>query len=715
MELQVVTGQRYIGTDGARSTGPIPGLLASTAPSQVARGRQKDLLFIHLTLSGRSEENSVLTLDVVDSIHSLFYQTTGSVTAALRKAISQSNQQLLHYNLSGTGIPREGALTCAVLRGEELYVVQAGESFALLGHNFGIERLPPTTPQKTTPLGRTAGLDLRYTHNWLQTGDMLLLADPRLAHLPTKAFEPALIDVDVEDGLQELIEIAGNDTARVLLVEFTDEAPGHVLDAGRTQPTSVSRQLPPPTATPLREGQSGSVPIAVAGAASTAPGIDVEVVETQARKATSKAALGLSGVTAWLADLLSSLHSPDSESTDSGSWAIPALLAVLIPIIVAVVVGVVYIQRGNSLRLGEIQAEMRQKSLVAQQSTDPQQRQALFEEVITLGSEAAALRPDDSEVTLLQQAAISALDDMAGIARLQGRLLHSYGPEASLASISLEGDANEALYVLDIAGNNAYRHAIDATASPDALPEPEIILFGEQVIGSHITGQMLDTMWRPKGNNTDRDGLAVLDGRGALISYYPNLKDVRAVPLGLSSDWIEPKAITFFSERLYVLDPGSSVIWRYFPEGEGFNVSEGQRFVELPEDADLANVVDFTIVSRDGSVVLLYADGRLRQYAGDTLLWSENDLAAAGLESPMIAPSAVKIVGSGLNSSIFVADPGSDRILQFSIGGTFLAQYKANDELGLELFGRTTDFAVIENPLRLFVVAGDDLYVTGKE
>ena len=714
MELQAVTGQRYIGDDGTRGAGPIHGLLALSAPSQAARGRQKDTLFVHLTLNGRPEDIAVLTQDVVDSISSLFYKTPGSVTAALKKAISQSNQQLLHYNVSGAGTPREGALTCAVLRGEELYVVQAGESFALLGHNFGIERLPPAPPQRITPLGQTAGLDLRYTHNWLQSGDMLLLADPRLAHLPTAAFEPALIDVDVEDGLQELDEIVGAVAARVLLVEFTDEAPGYLLDAEQAQPASVSLQLPPPTVSPVREGQLSPEVATLAGAASVRPGIDVEVVETKARKATSRAALSLSGLTAWLADLLASLHSPDAESRESGNWAVPAFLAIVIPIIVAIVVGGVYIQRGNVLRLGEIQAEMRQKMIQAQQAGEPAEAQALFEDVIALAGEANEIRPDNAEVSLLREAATGSLDDLAGIARLKGRLLHSYGPESSLTSISLEGESNEALYVLEAGGNRVYRHAIDTTIESDTLPEPEVILFGEQVIGSHVTGQLVDTTWRPQGNNVERDGLAILDGRGAMISYYPNLKDVRAVPLGLASDWKLPSEMTFFSERLYVLDPGAGVIWRYFPEGEGFNTSEGQRFIEMPADADLTNVVDFAIISRDGSIILLYSDGRLRHYAGDVLLWNENDLAESGLESPLIAPVSVKIVGSGLNSSIFIADPGSDRILQFSVGGTFLAQYKANDELGQELFGRATDFAIIENPLRIFVVAGDDLYLSSK-
>ena len=718
MELQAVTGQKYIGAadarDAASESGPIPGLLAASAPSQAARGRQKDLLLIHLTLTGQADENSVLTHDVVDAISKQFFQTPGSVTAALRKAITQSNQQLLHFNVSGTAAPREGALTCAVLRGEELYLVQVGESFALLGHNFGIERFPSAPPHKITPLGRSAGLDLRYTHNWLQPGDMLLLADPRLAHLPTAAFGPALTDVDMDDGMRELVEIVGNDQARVLLVEFTDESPGNSPELGSATTASVSRQLPPPTAIPLRAGQEAAqAPVSVGLPA--APAIDVEVVETQARKATSRAVLGLSGLTAWFADLLSSIHSPDEGERESGGWALPALLAVIIPVIVAIVVGAVYIQRGNAQRIGELQDEMRQKSIQAQSAADPVEAKQLYQEVIALADQTGELQPLSSEMILLRQAAVSALDDMAGIARLQGRLLYGFEPETSLASISLEGDVNEALYVLDSQGNRAYRLEIGPDFQIDAAVEPELVLFGEQVIGSHVTGRMIDTMWRPSGNSSQRDGLAVLDARGAVLTYFPDFQDVRAVPLGLSSDWQSPTNITFFSERLYILDPGAGVIWRYFPEGEGFNVSEGQRFIELPEDADLANVVDFAIVSRDGSIILLYNDGRLRQYVGEALMWGENDLAASGLESPMIAPVAVKIVGSGLNSSVFVADPGSGRILQFSSGGTFLAQYKADDENGQELFSRATDFAVVENPLRVLVTANSSLYEATKE
>jgi hypothetical protein len=205
------------------------------------------------------------------------------------------------------------------------------------------------------------------------------------------------------------------------------------------------------------------------------------------------------------------------------------------------------------------------------------------------------------------------------------------------------------------------------------------------------------------------DGLAVLDTRGALLNYRPSFSDLRAVPLGLASEWLEPRAIAQFNERLYVLDSGAAQLWRYFPESDGFYVDEAQRALSLP---DLDQAVDVAIYSEDGSVIVLYADGRVRRYGQDSLLWDETTLYTNGLDTPLVAPTRLKIIGRGLNSSIFVADPGSGRIVQFSLGGTFLAQWKAVDtENGEELFARIGDFDVADSPLRIFVASGDALYV----
>jgi hypothetical protein len=159
----------------------------------------------------------------------------------------------------------------------------------------------------------------------------------------------------------------------------------------------------------------------------------------------------------------------------------------------------------------------------------------------------------------------------------------------------------------------------------------------------------------------------------------------------------------------------SEDIWRYFPDGDNFTLNDTQRAVVFSEDADLDQVVDLAINSVDGSLVLLYQDGRIRHFADGRLLWNESEPLNSGMETPFIAPTAIKIAGRGRISSIFISDPGSGRIVQLSFGGTFLAQYKALDETGRELFSRATDIATLDTPLRIFVAAGNKLYLATQD
>jgi hypothetical protein len=719
MELQAVTGQLYLINGALQDPSSVPGLLAQTVPAKAARGRQADFLFAHLTLSGQPEETATLAQDLLDSISNIFYQTPGSVTAALRKAIIETNKQLLGYNLRGSRKTHEGALTCAVLRGQELYMAQTGEAFALIGHNFGIERLPANPPNRITPMGRTAGLDIRYFHNWLQPGDMLMLADPRLAHLSAQALQPALIDTDINGSLDELKTAIGQNSGRVLVVEFTDEAPDYLPEVTRPSiPISSGQTMPPPITQPMREGTaiSTAAPVYRVPTLSGGVPVDVETAEITARKATSQAAFGLSRATNWLANLLEKLRPPHPGADEHAGWALPAFLAIAIPILVTVIVTSVFLQRGRVVRFAEIKQEMGQSLALGRDAgLDADTAAAHYSNVLVLAAEAETLRPNDAEVERLRTEALSEMDLIEGIARLDAQLLYEFDPETVLTSIALGDELNGDIYLLDSINGNAYRVETDDTFVTLTSPTAQQILFNEQAVGSHIVGQVVDLMWRPRGQAVTRDGVSVLDSRGALITFFPNFADNRAVPLGLASDWVQPVQITSFNERLYILDIGSETIWRYFADGDSFTLSDDQRSLTFVEDADLDQVVDLAINSVDGSVILLYRDGRLRHYLNGRLNWSETNLANNGLEMPLIAPTSLKIDALGFTSSIFVADPGSGRLVQFSPGGTFLAQYKAIDETGRELFTQAADFIVLGTPLRVFVAAGNKLYVVTQQ
>lgn len=726
MELQAVTGQLYVVDGQAQTAVSVPGLLATTAPKKANRSRARDFLFVHLTLTGKVEETAVLSLDLLATINELYFQSSGSVTAGLRRALITANEKLLRHNLSHSGPSREGAITCTVLRHNELYMLQAGEALALLGHQFGVERLPTHLPERLTPLGRSAGLDIRYFHQQIDMGDMLLLADPRIAHLPSDQLAPALVDVDVETGLDTLRELVADDSARLLLIEFSDEAIAYTPakpvatpapDALATMPNLRPDQ--PLTQRPLRDQPTADPSQPTLRL--PRPKLPDLNLDHNARQATADAAIGLSRATRGLADLLSRLRpaQPTTPAADEPGLLTATLLAILIPIIIGIIVTGVYLQRSEINEFARLKRDMSANLVLGSEAGDNvTAAREYYNLMLGLAVEAETIRPGDADVNRMRQEAFVALDRIDGVTRLVARPFFTYAEGASLTAVSLREGFSGGIDVLDSGNGQVLAHATDESYTILSSDTPEQITFRGQAVGTQIVGTVIDILWRPRGLNVSRDGIAMLDASGLLLTFFPNFSDIRAVPLGLASEWRTPRTATTFAERLYVLDPGAGQIWKYFPEGDGFNVNENDRTIGFVEDPDLGSAVDFDIYSENGSLVLVYKDGRLRYYDTRTgrVAWDEQTLLQeGGLTTPLIAPNHVKIIGRGLNASIFVADPGSGRILQMSQGGTILAQYRASDSSGFDPFAQMTDFAIAQTPLRIFVTNGNALYLATQE
>ncbi|MBK8987780.1 MAG: hypothetical protein IPM39_17215 [Chloroflexi bacterium] len=746
MELQAVTGQLVIingqvqAPTGHRPTGKTttPGLLVQSAPPKATRSRRRDILFVHLTLSGQIDETAVLAQDLLDLISRHFYQATGSITAALRQAITEANQRLLRLNLEDKGPTRVGAISCAALHDGELFLLQAGEGLAFLGHNFGVERLPAEPSAQATPLGRSAGLHVRYFHHRLQNGNLLLLADPRISNLTAEALAPALVDTDVESGLLALPTAVGPQaTARLLLIEFTtDEIGDEIGDAtviaasepvaAAVTPTPVAATPVVPTANPLaatfpqpiRESDQTTSPTPRRATAERPSPTSASVnqiaadVQTSARKTGAAAAFGLANFTDWLTDMLLRLRPPRPEDDEPTNWAIPATIAIIVPLLVAIIVTSVYLERGRVRRFAELKTEMGQEIGLADGADSRDQARQSYDRVILLADEADALRAGDGEISRLRQQAMTALDQLDGVSRLQARQLYEFTSDIQLTDVVLQGGFDGGVFTLD-SSSNVYFHASDASYL-NLSGAPTQIVFSGKALGSHVVGKVVDMTWRPAGTAVSRAGLAMLDSKGALLTYFPNMQDTRVAPLGLSSVWQIATALAFFNERLYILDPGAREIWKYFPDSDGFLIKDDEQVLVLDSSADLNAAVDLDLYSEDGSLLLLYGDGRLRYYdtRSGRVQWDEAELLKnGGLTIPLVSPTAAQLVGRGLNASIFVADPGSGRILQIARGGRVIAQYRATNEAGTELFSHVQGFAVAEAPLRIFITDGSKLYV----
>lgn len=726
MQLHAVTGQLHIVDGVEQDRARIPGLLAQPASSRAARGRQREVLFVHLTLTGSQSDNANLVNALLQGISEQYFKSVGTVTASLRQVVQDTNKRLLQMNLSGTDTLREGAISCAVLHDDELFIVQTGESLALLGHNFGVERIPARTPEHITPMGRSSGLDFRYYHQRLLPGDMLLLADPRIAHLPSHALSPALVDTELDLGLDELKAAIGPNSGRLLLVEFTDDSPGGipivpkpVLKKGRitlpktkTQKAAVAAAAAAVPAQPVREGQEASSPYPDINAQELS-----DAAEYTARHAASRSALGLSFLTGWTADLMLRLRPPVDEGDDEGHWLLPALIAIVIPLIVALVVGGVYLQRGRVRQVGELRQKMAQSLVLAQEAgSDSESALEHYDQMLALAAEAEELRPGDPGVAEMRRQALIALDELEGVSRLMAKPFITFDGSTELAAVTLPDEFGTGIYTLDGASGTVYGHETDESFTALIAEKPVTLGFSGQAVGNHVVQELVDIAWRPTGAQVSNDGLAMLDSGGALITYYPGSGETRAATLGLSSEWQSPVDMTQYLERLYVLDPPNSTVWKYYPQEAGFIVDTEERILTLNADLDLVHAVDIDLYSEDGSLLVVYDDGRIRYYdtRSGRVQWDETELLQNGLAEPLQNPVAAELIGKGLNASIFVLDAGNGRVIQISRLGTALAQYRATDDRGQDAFVGGSDLAIAEAPLRIFVASGNKLYLAGQ-
>ena len=634
------------------------------------------------------------------------------------KRFSLPTKKLLAFNVSGNQTPREGAISCSILRKDELFTVQVGEALAYIGRNFGIEALPPKEPDRITPLGRTSGVDIRFYHHRLQPYDSLLFVDPRMAHLELDYFKPILVDVEMSESLDGLKGLVGHDSARLMLIAFADEIPLQLPDAAqpltlqksrfniRSQPrreSPTAMQIPETDRKP--QPQLEEDPLLPKG------------IEQSARRISSRAILGLSRFTDDLADSLDRFKQPEAgeteEETDIG-WAIPALIAIIIPLIVGGIVTSVFIQRSEGRQLAEYKQEMAINIGLASQTTNPDEQRGYYQEVLALAQVVETnLRPGDSDVATYRREAQRALDNMDNIARLSATLLYEFPDTVNLSAVVLQPGNGGDLFTLDSQTGIVYQIGLDERFGLDtAVATP--ILFPEQAIGSHIVGPVVDIFWRPEGQAVQREGLAALDANGALLSYRPNLLDTVVASLGFAVDWQQPSAITTYDERLYILDNGAEQIWKYFPVGDQFEVIGDERTLTLGESIDLPAVVDFDIYGEDGSIVLLYGDGRIRYYDTRSLRrqWDETEVSQFNPDiQPLVRPTAVKFIGQGLGTSIFVADAGSGRILLYNTrAGDVLDQFRATDEMGNELLFQVSDFDITSDFQTFFFVINNRVY-----
>src|SRR4030067_1062529 len=116
-DLNLLPIARYAGRDYPE----LLGLLSSEPGRRTARGRNLDRLILYFISEGNASLPPDKRDQVLAELAKLYYQTPGSVTAALRKTVDELNRLILERNLN-LGPSRQGVghLVQIVLREDRL-------------------------------------------------------------------------------------------------------------------------------------------------------------------------------------------------------------------------------------------------------------------------------------------------------------------------------------------------------------------------------------------------------------------------------------------------------------------------------------------------------------------------------------------------------------------------------------------------------------------
>ena len=672
-ELHIVNGQRQSTTAFTA---------AFTAPRRSARGRQDDTLFILVDASG----SSAPVPDLIERIQQAYWRASGGVTAGLRTAMEAGNDWLVEHNRSALA-PSRAAATCAVLRGSEIFIAQAGPSCAYIAHQGRLERFPrgDTASGSLPPLGAARAVEVRFSRADLHPGDVLLLTDTSFpTHTPEEAIASSIVYVGVEAALHNLERLAGGESLIAMVIEVTAglAAPA-ATEAAAVEPASPRRahdrsSQPPAQRPALKIGEwAGAIGHGVSrGAGSLGSAARTLFQRTlpdrpaaASRQARRRAALSLERHTTLM-----------------------AAVAVGIPLIVAIVVTAVYVERSTAAQVDTLVGEAQALLADADNTAVVEARRERWLAALTRANDALALAPGNQNAIDLRTQAQSQLDRLDGTQRVSPVLLYDF-MKVGRHRLARQGLS---LFVLDQAGGRVDRLVLNGRGDGIEGGEPVMAVAKGVTVGDRVVGDLIDIVWVEAGGGRQKSALIVLE-RGGLIEYDLAFGPA-VVRFAESGPSASARRVDTFDGNLYMLDVTARQVWKYLPSDAGYTTLPEVYFETPPPGIE--NAIDLAI---DGNVYLLEANGTAHKYFGG----SEVPFSLTGLPSPIGKPVAVAVDPSTpTDSGFYVADFDGARILHFAPDGRFVRQIRS---VGGEL-DAIEDFLVDERAGRLYVISDGRLY-----
>ena len=733
--------------DGVTVEDATPFAQASTPPSDVVRDRQNEKLFFLVNPTDAGTPRLCRELHEVAT--QTYWATSGSVTAALRRAVSLANVYLFEHNLNADPNQRcYAGLSCAVLRDNDLFLLQAGPACACVLQGGRLQCFP--LGERLAHIGIRPVADVRLHHALASPGDTLLLTSCALLQKAgTEGLLRVLRRVEVESiktGLEQLGK--GADFA-ALIVRWapaqdtqSEEAPSASEVPSRKAPSPVDK-VPAETsaarapaerelesmprydteqldASDLRTGLEGREP-------RSRPSINVGAMLGRALRPLGRvlgyawhgfaavlagvAALGRWFIGAVAMTIRRTLPGPQREAYRQAHRRLPPkehptgmmVVAAAIPILVAAVVTVAHLTLAAESRFQAVvrQAEG-QIALAESERSGSEEARAHWQRALQQIDVADALRPEDPYVQTMREQAQNALDRLDRIERLALRQLVDLGASGVGRRLVVHG---QMAFVLDPNSGWAARVGLDGGGSEPAGQEELVLAHtGLEVDGDDV-GQLVDCAWVGPEGGRRVGALVVLEEDGGLLSYDPAWGSESGAPqlarTSLGSPPVGvPLAVGSYGGQFYVLAVGAEdevQIWRYKPEDDTYP-NPPEPYFATPLRSPVEQVRDMAI---DGYIYILFADGSVGKYLGGEPQEFEIRGVPGGLGR--VPGFAADPNGSG---RVYIADPDNLRIVELEPDGQFGMQLRAGETLAaLEAL------AVNESEGEIYVLEGGRLHL----
>lgn len=389
------------------------------------------------------------------------------------------------------------------------------------------------------------------------------------------------------------------------------------------------------------------------------------------------------------------------QPASNGAWVLLRNIAIAIPILAAVIVGVSYLQKG---RLRE--AEYNQFITTARnkfeqaQAVDLTSALALMSEAEAALIQAEQIKEKQPEITEMRQQMAEQVDRVTNVQRLyylpQARRYTDAGTNTT--SLVIQGVE---VYVMDTGNDRIFHHRLDDVGDA-LLPDDDTVLVatrGQQIEDIQV-GDLLGMTWMPTGGNRQTSDLVILNSTG-LLEYNPSWGITTSALAGGESLGL-PVAVASYFGNFYILDPQINALLRYLPAADGYS-NPPQSYFLVDKPVDLANAVDLAI---DGAVYILYRDGRIDKF----LSGQQVDFNITGLDKPFNNPVAIYTAPDESIQHVYVADAGNQRIVQLNKDGSFARQFKPRPGEAVT-FANLQDVFVDEIGGRIFILDSNNFYI----